>query len=454
MNRLLIYGLVSFIAALAKVFENQMRMLSASLLLTLATLGINPDAEAARLDWERLGRGHYAYATVSNQRSPEAKERLAGQLAFVCASLSSKSHLADQLPQQLPGTDVYRLDLTGLGWERHWQGVLLKHYPYRPDVIPHKYPLLVRADWIVAELSDPVKTKEAAALLLYGKQLKTGKEFVSFWGAKGANGEAFGFIEGTSGVQAEGLQRLMVNHDTDRRTRLFQTFDSKIVAGKFDPIEHPILGTAKYDGSEIIAGIPKSYAGEGGALQAYFLANGQDKAVDVAPVDLVKDSIGLRGPDIRNVIDCMSCHATGMQHPTVNAYRAYILGGAKIFADKATKRELERVYESPFVKELLRQDEDYAIAVRLVNGLSPEKNCANFQAVIKAYDGPVDLAQAARELYTTPDELRLAIGGYAPSLKLSARIAALAEGMPMSRDQFKASVPQLICDILPAWRGK
>lgn len=434
-------------------------MAAFAILLTALTLGTNPDAEAAYADWQAIGGGNYAYATVGTERSEPAKQRMVGQLAFVCASLSSKSYLGDQLPVRITD-NVYRMNLDGLGWSKTWPAVLQKHYPYRPDVTPHRYPLMVQASWVVAELPDPIKTPGAAQLLLYGRELKTAKEFRKFWGWDTAPGEAFGYLEGASGVQAEGLQRLMVNHDAKSRARGFETFDSKIVAGKHDPLEKPILGTLTYDGSELITGIPKHYNGEGGALQAYFLAVGNadakkaDQAVDVAPIDLVKDHEGLRGPDIRNGIDCMSCHAVGPQYPTLNGFKQYILGGAKIYADKHTQAELDRFYQSPFVKELERQEEDYRTAIRLVNGLTAEKNVVDFRACVREYDAPLTLAQAAREVYTTPEELRLAIGHYSNTLKLSARLAMLAEGQAISRDQWKASVRQVVCEVLPLWRQK
>ncbi len=433
------------------------RMALATLLLMLV-VGTNP-ADAAFADYKAIGGGHYAYATVSMERSEPAKERLVGQLAFVCASLSSKSNLDGQLPVRI-APDVYRLDLQGLGWAATWPMVLKSHYRYRPDLAPHQYPLMVSAAWMVAELPDPIKTPGAAHLLLYGKELKSAKEFRAFWGWNTKSSDAFGFIEGTSGVQAENLSRLMSNFDTANRTRGFETFDSKIVAGKQDPLERPIPGTLTYDGAELITGIPKFYNGEGGALQAYFLAQGNvdakkfDQHVNAAPIDLVKDTEGLRGLDIRDTIDCMGCHAIGPQYPTLNGYKSFLLSGAKLYADKITKAEIERFYQSPFVKELERQEEDYRAAVRMVNGLTAEKNNANFKACIREYDTPLSLAQAAREAYSTPDELKNAIAAYAPTGKLTARLAALAHGQAISRDQWISSQPLLQLAILPAWRKK
>jgi len=427
-----------------------MRMAVAAILLTLCTVGTNPaDADAAYTDWMRLGKGHYAYATVSTEPNEQAKERLGRQLAFVCASFSSKPNLGDQIPVRLPGTDVYRLDLTGLGWAAAWPQVLVSKYQYRPDLTQHgRYPLVVMASWLVAEIPDPTLSGNAQQLFLYGRELKTVDEFTRFWSVNTSTKQLFSFIEGASGVQAKNQQRLMNNSDTSQRTRFFQTFDSIVVAGKNDPLENPVPGTLKYDGSELIVGIPKYYRSEGGSLQAYLLANAQDKVVDRAPIELVKDSENFRGPDIINSLDCIQCHATGMKFPTVNEYRRYFLNGAKIYADAHTKRELQRVYESPFVKELERQEEDYAVAIRLVNGLQPEKNAAEFRGCIESYDAPVTLSQAAREVGYSKIELRNALVDYSP--RLTGRLAELAHGQPMSRDQWKLNIKKVVCEILPA----
>jgi hypothetical protein len=427
-----------------------MRMQSLAILLTLAIAGTNPaDADAAYADWQRLGKGHYAYATVSTEPSEQAKERMGRQLAFVCASFSSKPNLGDQLPVRLPGTDVYRLDLEGLGWAQVWPHVLVAKYPYRPDLTQHgRYPLVVMASWLVGEIPDPTLSGNAQQLFLYGRELKTVDEFTRFWNVNTSKTQLFSFIEGASGVQAKNQQRLMNNSDTSQRTRFFQTFDSIIVAGKNDPLENLVPGTLKFDGSELIVGIPKYYRSEGGALQAYLLGNAQGKVVNRAPIELVKDTENFRGGDIINSLDCMNCHATGMKFPTVNEYRSYLTRGGKVFAKDHVKREIERVYESPFVKELERQEEDYAIAIRLVNGLTPERNISEFRGCVESYDAAVTLSQAAREVGYSKADLRAAIVNYSP--KLTGRLVDLAYGQPISRDQWKLNIKKLICEILPA----
>lgn len=427
-------------------------MTVAAILLTLLAAG-QTDADAAYADWQRLGRGHYAYATVGTERSEQAKERLAGQLAFTVASLSSKSYLADQLPVKVT-ENVYRLNLQGLGWEKMWPVVLLQRYPYRADLaLVHRYPLMVNANWIVADLTDPTRTGDAQQLLLYGRAIKTEKEFKAFWKVQGDKELFYGRIENQSGVANE-LVRLIENQPAANRTSHWQTFDSRVVAGRSDPLE--TLGKAlQYDASELIAAIPKHYAGRTGTLQAYFLSNAKGEFQAKAPADIVTDHTGLRGPEIVNTQDCLSCHtpASGLIDPTLDGYREFVLGGAKVYADYTTKQRIEAYLQSDMGKEMSRGREDYTEGVKLVTGLTPDKCAANFIACVKAYDAPVDLQQAAREVGISSDSLRLAIGHYSPTGKLSARLAALPY-QAMSRRQWELSQRQLLVDVLPYWRAK
>lgn len=436
------------------------------LLLTLATIGINPDSAAALADLKQFPvseQGHYAYATVSDRPDAASKQRTAETLAFVCCSLSHKSYLGDQIPQRVAGTDLYRLDLRGLGWERVWAGVLKQHYvpKYRPDLqLTHQYPLVVSALWMATALPDTRESGDSQYLLLYGFVPKTGADFRRFWEVNTKIEDTYGFLEGKSRVQAKNAQRLMENYGTAKRASHFGTKDSKKVAGKTSPSENLLPGTLKFDGQELLNGIPKHYGKEGGQALACFLGNGNtdpdvkkhDTKVDDAPIDLVEDYLNLRGSFIGNTYDCWNCHTKGMQDPFVNEYEETIKNGHRIYADKKSKAEIERFYESPFGREIKRFDEDYATFMRLCNGLTPERNASQFAACIKAYDADLDLPQAARESYLTVDQLRFALAEYSPYL--TDALAGLAHGKPVTRDEWVESQPLLQLKIIPAWRAK
>jgi len=232
----------------------------------------------------------------------------------------------------------------------------------------------------------------------------------------------------------------MENQPTANRSYFWQTFDSRIVAGENDPLENLTARPPKHDASELIAGIPKHVGGKGGTLQAYFLADGKGNRQEKAPADIVTDDTGIRGVEIRNTLSCISCHTEGIRHPTLDAYREYILSGARIYAkDKAVQEEIDRYLDSPIAKEIERNNADYAAGVELCNGLGPADNAINYRFCVSLFDSDVTLEQAARELYTAPDEWRLALGNYSRTYQLTAALSGLAQGKVVTRKQWEAN---------------
>lgn len=377
----------------------------------------------------------------------DQRERLADTLRFFVPSLSNRPHLGDQIPLAVPGSNLMRLDLGGLGWEKTWPSVIHQNYSsiYRRDFFGHAkspIPLVVSGAWFVSALSDPNVSKDAQYQLLYsGKPPKNVEEFQKFWKVNSQPDLFFGRIEGNSGVAVQ-KGRLMVNHPSANRGYSWQTFDSRVVAGASDPLENLVQSkqTLKHDATELICAIPKYYGGRAGTLQAYFLANDKGLRQEKAPADIVKDDTEVRGVEIRNTISCIACHVEGLRLPTLDEYRTYILSGAQVkFLKKADQQEVDRFFDSPIAKEIGRNNEDYAAGVELCNQLTPQQNAANFRAIIQAYDSPVTLEQAALELYTTPELLRYALADYSRRHSLTGRLVALLEGQPITRQQWEAN---------------
>lgn len=427
-----------------------------AILLTLAILTAGPDSDAAFRDvaqFPATEHAHYAYLTLTP--TPEAdRERLVNVLRFVVPSLSSRTLLSEQLPTPVAGTNLLRLDLRGLGWEAAWQTVIKREYvpKYRPDLLAsHAVPLVIRADWLAANLMDPIETGDAQYQLIYsGKPPKTAGEFLTFWGIQSDPEYVFGLIEGASGV-AEERVRLIENRPGAKRNYGWLTRDSAIIAGKTDPLEN-LPNRAKFDAQELIVGAPKWYGGKSGLLQAYFLADGTGKRQEKAPANIVVDHTNLRGVEIRNSASCVACHIQGINPPTSDEFRAYIEAGARVYADKATQREIDRYLGSDVAKEVARNQADYTDGVKLCNGLTAEQNAAAFVAVVRDYDAPVSLEQAARELYATPVELRFALGDYSRRFGLSGRLALLTQGKEISRPQWVANFA-LAQTIIANWQA-
>lgn len=417
----------------------------------------HPEADAAFADRASLPPETQANAVYLSlaEVAPENREQLEQVLRFVVPSLSSKPYLGDQLPQRVANTNLLRLDLGGLGWEKTWPGVVQKFYVphYRPDLAgANSVPLVVSGQWFAAVVPDPELSDDSQYQLLYGKELKTAKDFQDFWTASGKSNLSFGRIEGKSGVANQGT-RLIENLPTANRGYFWHTFDSRVVAGQNDPLEDLTARPPKHDATELIAAIPKHYGGKSGTLQAYFLANGKGERQEKAPADIVTDTTGVRGVEIRNTLSCISCHTDGIRHPTLDQYQAYILSGARIYSkDKAVQQEIDRYLDSPIAKEIDRNNEDYTAGVALCNGLTPAQNAVAFRAVVQDYDAPVALDQAARELYVTQDDWRLALGNYSRTGQLTGRLALMAQGHAITRDQWQANY-HLAQKVLALWHA-
>ncbi len=413
----------------------------APLLTALMVLAAGSDSEAALADYRSLPAGHYAYLTTSVV-AEQHRETLAKIIAFTAPSLSHKPYLGDQLPVAVPRSNLLRLDLQGLGWEKVWPEVLQTHYVpfYRTDLIATKQvPLVVSGLWFVAAMTDPNVTGDSQYKLLYGTPPKTLKDFQKFWQVNDKADLNFGRIEGESGVAVQ-RTRLIENHATANRGYSWITYDSRVIAGANDPLENLTARPPKHDASEAIAAIPKHFHGQSGSAQAYALFNGKGERQEKAPADIVTDSTGTRGVEIRNTISCIACHTEGLRHPNLDQYRAYILSGARIYAyDKNVQQEIDRYLDSPIAKEIGRNNQDYSTFVEMCNGLTTQANATAFQAMVRLYDSPVTLEQAALESYVTHQELRLALGNYSRTYALSGRLALLAEGQAISREQWISS---------------
>jgi hypothetical protein len=394
-----------------------------------------------------------AYLTVGTV-APEHREKLTRVLFFVVPSLSSKPYLGDQLPYRVPHSNLLRLDLAGLGWQKTYSGVIAKHYvpKYRPDLhATHQVPLVVSGLWFASNLTDSVETADAQYQLLYGGTPPANeKDFKKFWKVNDDNALNFARLEGQSGVAVQ-KGRVLENQPTANRGYHWQTYDSRVVAGKTDALENLTARPPKHDATELIAAIPKHVAGKAGTLQAYFLANDKGQRQEKAPSDIVVDTTGTRGVEIRNTLSCIACHTDGIRKPSVDQYREFITSGARVYTpDKDTAREIDRYLDSPIAGEIDRNNADYTAGVSMCNGLTPADNARAFSDIVRLFDAPLSLDQAARELYMAADQWRLALGDYSRTQKLSARLAALAQGQPITRQQWENNF-QLAQQVAYAW---
>jgi len=434
-----------------------------TLLLTVCVAPfVHPDGDLAYKDYEAKLVSYPGYLSLADC-PPGEREKLRKSLRFLLPSLSPNQYLGDQLPTDLSET-LLRLDLEGLGpgWIKHWPEVQkLYAKEFRPDLsVLKKLPLVVSGLWFHATIPDSTRTDLQYKLLYNDKVPKTLDDFTKFWKVSNERGYEFGFLEGDSLVKAP-------NADKERSVEFFPgaawndvsiTYDSKVVAGKTDQLENLLARPVKHDASEAIAGMVKHFVNEKGEqefgrLQAYLLANGEGKRAEKAPGDIVWDSEQTRGAEIINTLSCIYCHENGLRDFTSDRYRGYILSGGRLSASKKEDaREIDR-YFAPLNKLVLRINEDYATALRLCNGLTPAKNAANFRSLIHLYDSPLNIKDAAREIYTDQLTLQLALADASRKGVLTGNLVLLAvsEDNTISRSKWTESFGTVQI-ILAKWK--
>lgn len=409
-----------------------MMMLICILIVVVVGQAFAGDADTALADRSSIPQSEWPYIYYFGTETADAEQRelLAKVLAFTICSLNDEVVIEHQLPRNVNG--VYRIDTRQLGWES-LPALLRDHYPYTPE--RGQLPLVVRADWFVQFAMDQEVGGDAYFRLLFGKDAPgTLDQFLSLLETQPGSKFEHGHIEDQSGVANSGT-RLIATIPTKRRSDLWITYDAEELNTDTDPLEH-LDRSQKFDASEIIGALPKtvSATGEIGHLQVYALSDSAGKLQNKAPAAIVTDHTGLRGVEIRNASSCIACHLEGLRPLSVNALREFVKSGAEAYADYKSREQIERFHLTQLGKLIERHNEDYAAVLLAINGLTPEENAKSFASTIKAYDKPLTIDDAARELTVTPRELALALAKYG---QLPARVAKLAQGGTIQRSQWE-----------------
>lgn len=394
---------------------------------------------------------HFRTAHIDN---PTDRKNLAVALKLVIPSMSTEPVLDRCLPVQVTPT-LFRMNLLDLRWDYHAWRRLVKRHPYR--YTKDGNPGIVRADWLLLNLTDAHENPAYYELVFGGKAPKTRDEALKFLGVNNQPGLRFGMIEGQSGVAKQGI-RWLENRPMSRGYA-WGTRDFLNLGSNQDPTERPdaIAASNFHDAEEWIIGIRKIDLATGtqGALQAYFLSDGKGTVVDRAPVDIVEDFTKFRGYcEIRTAGSCIGCHSGGLNAPTVNDLRATVKAGVDAYSDYKNQQAIEAFHFADLDKEIRRNNEDYAAIVKIACGVhSPLQAAGCYRDAIKRYDEPLDLERAAAEIYCEPEELKLALGlASAKGVKLTARLAGLAHGRTCPRDAFETHY-LTVQSIYQTWRA-
>lgn len=400
------------------------------------------------------------YLTTHAYPDPQQQSDLRHAVSFAVASASAQDVIEYCTPQPI-GTNEYLsvIQLQLLLWDYKQFCKVLEKYPYK-HYEGSSHPLVIRADWLMAQLLDPTKS-DALYRLLYNNEKLTRDQFIKFWGGNTDVNQFYAIPELDSKVAANsGRKRWLLNVGNNRRTYLWHTLDFFVIDKDTDPLGHllyPIQDRfvkAVHNGEELIAGMPKFSlrTHDSGALQAYLLANQNGQRIEEAPGTLVRGDGSFRQyTAITNQGGCLNCHKSGLIPSSGNDLIGYLAPDPKtginataiakykdqIRIDKATLRSAER--------DIKTDNSLYAAGVLMCNGLTPTQNILAVQRAIRAYDAPVTLEQAATEICCKPEELRLAMSWHNATVKynpvdaisVNPRFADLAKGRAIPRSAWE-----------------
>lgn len=371
---------------------------------------------------------------------------------------SRASLIEDQLPQQVAGTQLYRVRLNGVQWSASDFSAVAAGSPYATPV-GNRNPLIVRGDWLVWELHDGSKSNAYYRLLYGGANIpKTRDQYLAFWkiDPQAQAGFEFGVIEGDSGINKSRNGARWIEHTYGVVNEHWGTRDVLEVQVGKDPLNAP-SGNFSHDAEEHFVLVPKvSNDGVRGVMAATILADGNGNIVHAAPADYLEDYTRVaNSPIVRNPGSCISCHAEGSQKPTTNAIERVLKNGTLLYAkDQATQSFVERFHLGGVAKELGRWSDDYNAACLAVTGMDSRTVSRLYRECIAQYAADVTLDRAAGELLTDAQSLRLAIGNAsANKIDVGVRLAELADGRPMPRTAWESEYHKAN-GLLAVWRSK
>lgn len=411
-----------------------MRLTHTLLLLALfAGMAVANDGAAAYQD-QLTQPPTVRYVTTATASSALDRYKQEVALAFVVASSTRQDNLAYCRPVQVTDT-LWRIDLALLRWAEADWNLLVAKYPYHPT--GSLTSTLVRADWLILQLTDQTES-DAYLRFVFGRVPKNRDDALAILSVDAEPQFRFGLIQGDSGVSVSGTR--WIENRPISRGYAWGTRDSLALDSKSDPLEHPEGGFV-HQGEEWICGLPKFDPATGfrGALQIYFLSNGQGGIVPRAPVDLVRDHREFRGfAEIRNPGSCIDCHDSGINPVGPNQLTELIKSGVEAYADYANYQQIEAFHFSQLDREVNRNNEDFQGAALLACGEPSAEASLYVKQVVEAYDAPVDIEQAGAEVYLAPEELKRALAlGSASGYSLGARLSALAHDGTVPREAFE-----------------
>ena len=193
---------------------------------------------------------------------------------------------------------------------------------------------------------------------------------------------AQGFRVWRAGLNDSGVSKnnRVVERHQFQHGAYWKSYDFAGNVGVRNIFDHPL--TFRHDGGEIVFNLPNG-------LQAYYISDASGSRIDEAPTRIVSNP-DERDGIVRNGISCIGCHTEGM--------KTFEDGVREVFTkapDGLAKVQVLRLYvEKAKMDELVSEDtERYRQALEATGGVFG--GIEPVYRFYKAFEGPVDAAQAA-----------------------------------------------------------
>jgi hypothetical protein len=263
--------------------------------------------------------------------------------------------------------------------------------------------------------------------------------------------------EGASLVARQNRLLLTKQSPVKLGAKTHRTFDVTVTAGDRDFTEKRNKNFT-FDFNEIFWTTPAG-------AQAMALADAKKNLLAKGDSDIVHNTNEftrrLPRATVVNPISCVDCHEKGLIVPN-NHLADLRKAGIKVnFLDKRAALADEAFFFSDYEQQLKNDQDSYITFIKKTSGFEPAQNSRHVVEFAKWYDSQVSIDQAAVELGTTVDMLKLILidGLKHPILPdvvvktPKARLNGLATGIPIPRPIWEATAFQE-CALLLKAAGK
>lgn len=339
---------------------------------------------------------------------------------------------------------ILRIDLRDYQWNAQTWSRVLSLYPHS---LPVKHPAYqeiqratrtelpyVRADWFVAFGSRPPLYQDILQLPLTDRDLE---RLLRVDAALNIREERV-IRSGFNGSGVAKNNRLLERHDAAYGA-YWKSYDFSDNVDRQNLFERPlgpqfVPGGFIQAGGEMIFGLPNG-------LHGYFVADGNGRRIDRAPVEIVSDP---KRPDrvVETGVSCFSCHFRGL-HFKADQIRQHVLKNPAAFA-KEDVESVKAMYPVEVRFKALVDDDVKRYLTALAKtgavGAEPEP----ILALTLRYEAELDLANAAAEVGLNAQE-------FAAMLKRSALVRSLGpllvRGGTVQRQVFLTVLPELLREL-------